>query len=243
MVYFVFPFIVLFVFDVGDKVSRELSFHPVHLTPDKEGNLPPSALVPFCFYQAENSLLGRMLPEMGNMTVCDKFQPTLLEGELCYSLDIAKITEHPRTLTRSDKSYGLFLLLDPHPYQLNHTDEINTVANLGEQTFKVFIHTLEQYTSFGPGSFGMSALKKMTGTTSFKYLPDYQRKCFVHNREECQTKKYFDQLKKECKCIPWSLQINQVKKLHKNIYSYVALGGFLVWPRERDLCCKPNHEG
>ena len=32
---------------------RELSLHPVHLIRDLQGNLPPSALVPFCFYQGD----------------------------------------------------------------------------------------------------------------------------------------------------------------------------------------------
>ena len=42
-----------------------------------EGNLPPSALVPFCSYQGESNHLGRdIVTEMDNMTVCDKFQPT-----------------------------------------------------------------------------------------------------------------------------------------------------------------------
>ena len=72
---------------------RELSLHPVHLTPDKEGNLPPSALVPFCSYQRNSSLLGQERPELDNLTICDKFKTTILDGQLCYSLDIAKLDE------------------------------------------------------------------------------------------------------------------------------------------------------
>ena len=76
----------------SNHVSRELSLHPVHLTPDEEGNLPPSALIPFSSYQGEFSVLGRELPELDNITVCDKFQSTILEGQLCYTLNIAKLT-------------------------------------------------------------------------------------------------------------------------------------------------------
>ena len=194
-------------------MSRALSLHPVHLTPDKEGNLPPSALVPFCSYQGNSSLLGQESPEFGNLTTCDKFKPTILEGQLCYSLDIAKLGEIP---TNSGKTNGLFLLLDPNPYQLNAT--INAEGSgIEDQSYKVFIHTLAQYTTFGPGSYSMSALKRMTGTKSFKQLPDHQKKCLVHNREECQTKSYLGQVQKECDCTPWALHIqtdeekNQVK--------------------------------
>ena len=192
----------------GANVSRELSLHPVHLTPDKKGNLPPSALVPFCSHQGEQ--LGSQLLEMNNMTFCDKFQPTILEGQLCYTLHIAKLTGYPKKTAQLGKRNGLFLLLDPHPFRLNHTDENTAGAESGDQTFKVCIHTLAQYINFGPGSFGMSALKKMTGTESFKQLPEYQKKCLVHNREDCQTEKFLDQVQKECKCIPWALQTEQV---------------------------------
>ena len=189
-------------------VSRELSLHPVQLTPDKEGNLPPSALVPFCAYQRNNDLLGQEIPELDNLTVCDKFKPTILEGQLCYSLDIAKLGKKP---TKSGKTNGLFLLLDPNPYQLNADEKNVEDSKTGDQSFKVFIHTLAQSSAFGPGSYGMSSLKRMTGTQSFQQLPDHQKKCLVHNREECQTQKYLDQVQRECKCIPWTLGTDRGK--------------------------------
>ena len=180
------------------------------MTHDEEGRLPPSALIPFCFYQKENSFLGRQRPEMNNITVCDKFQPTILEGQLCYSLKIAKLSENHKKSTKSGKEHGLLLLLDPKPYQLNHTEQ-NAESSMGNR-FKVFIHTLHTHTTFGPGELAMTTLKKMTSTKSFKQLPDYQRKCLDHSREECQTQKYLDQVQKECKCIPWALRKNQVRK-------------------------------
>ena len=137
------------------------------------------------------------------MTVCDKFETTILEGQLCYTLDMVKLGEKP---TKSGKTNGLFLLLDPNPYG------INAGLNMeGSKAFKIFFHTLAQFSAYGPGSYWMSALKKMTGTESFKQLPDEQKKCHVHNREECQTEKYLDQIKRECECVPWALQTNQGK--------------------------------
>ena len=55
----------------------------------------------------------------------------------------------------------------------------------------------------------------MTGTKSFEQLPDHQKKCLVHIREECQTQKYLDHVQKECKCIPWSLEIDHQAKKNK----------------------------
>ena len=84
-----------------------------------------------------------------------------------------------------------------------------------DQSFKIIVHTLAQYSTFGPGSYEMSALKKMTGTSSFIQLPDDRKMCMTHVREDCQTQKYLEEVQTECKCIPWALRTdrNQVKYL------------------------------
>ena len=179
------------------------------MTPDKEGNLPPSALVPFCSYQGNSSLLGQERPELDNMTVCDKFEPTILEDQFCYSLDMAKLKETPST--KPGKANGLFLLLDPNRFQPNVTDEKKESSSTEDQSFKVYIHTLGQYTTLVPGSYGMSTLKKMAATKSFQQLPVHQKECLVGNTEECQTEKYLKKIERECKCTPWDLQTDQGK--------------------------------
>ena len=184
-----------------------LSLHPIHLIPDKKGQLPPSALVPFCSYQGESNMLGHKRPELDNLTTCDKFEPTILEGQLCYSINIARIEKRQ---TEAGKTKGLFLLLDPSPYQIQD-DERSVDVNEGNrhQTFKVYIHTLAPFTGYGHGAFAMSTLKSMKGTKSFEALPNNQKKCAVHNREECQTEKFFSQVKANCSCVPWSLTMNE----------------------------------
>ena len=130
------------------------------------------------------------------MTICDKFEPIILEGKLCYSLDISKLKKRP---TKAGIENGLFLLLDPNPYQLK------SIESEDQSSAMVYIHTLAQYTAEGPGRHAMSALKRMTGTKSFEKLPDEQKKCHIHNREECYTQKYLEQVKNKCGCLPWAL--------------------------------------
>ena len=182
-----------------------MALHPVHLIPDREGNLPPSALVPFCSFQGE--LLGQENPDLDNLTMCDLFKATILEGQLCYSLEIEKLKGKP---TKSGKNNGLFLLVDPKftPKAIS-TDRYIKGIQAKDQLFKIFIHTLSQNTQFGPGSYRMSALKKMTGTESFKELSDHQKKCRVHNIEECQTQLYLQHVMRECNCLPWAMQVGR----------------------------------
>ena len=155
------------------------------------GQLPPSALIPFCSYQTDSNLLGEQRLEM-NMTVCKKFEPTILEGQLCFSLDVSKVEKRP-------VREGLQLLLDSNPMEVRSQDE-NSQGKM-----KVYIHTLAQYTAYGPGTYMLHAIKKMTGTKSFEDLPDQQKKCQVHDIEECQTKLFLDQVKTSCDCVPWAL--------------------------------------
>ena len=188
----------------GKGVSQELALHPVHLTADKEGNIPPSALVPFCSYQGETSLLAKKIPQLG-FTTCDHFKARILDGQICHSLDVAKLVKNS---SKPGIANGLFILVDPNPYHLNTIEEKE--AESRQDSFKIHIHTLAQYSALGHGSFGMTSLKRMTGTKSFEQLPEHQKKCVVHNREECQTQKYTEKIIKECKCIPWAFQIEQL---------------------------------
>ena len=120
-------------------MSKELSLHPVNLKPDIDGNLPPSALVPFCFYQEDQNLPGPT-------TFCDKFEPTILEGQLCYSLNVTKFE---REATKLGKRSGLFLLLDPNPYPESTEGRVKAARN-DQESFKVYIRTLASHTAYGP---------------------------------------------------------------------------------------------
>ena len=190
----------------NEGYSKEQSLNPVHLIADNKGHLPPSALVPFCSYQKDNNMLGQKRPELSNLTMCDKFEPIILEGKLCYSLDIAQMEKMSSV---AGKNGGLFLILDSNPYLQNFGDTQETDE---PQPFEIYINTLGQYRAYEGGAYAMRTLKQMTATESFTHLPDSQKKCLVHNIVECQAKKFMDQVKDKCNCVPWALQINNNNK-------------------------------
>ena len=43
-------------------------------------------------------------------TVCDQFKPTVLEGQICYELNLNKISSKK---IKSGLKYGLLLIIDP----------------------------------------------------------------------------------------------------------------------------------
>ena len=173
---------------LADPGASYLSFHPPHLSEEQDRRLP-AALIPLCSYQGNN--LGKHIE---GFVSCDKFYPTVLEGQMCYSLDLHAIDNVNKP--GSGKSKGLLMVLD---------------SNQENKLARIHLHTLSPFTSNRSGSYAMSSLKKMTGSDGFLKMPDVDKKCNVEHFEECNTKKYLEQIRNRCKCVLWALdKIQQV---------------------------------
>ena len=181
-----------------------MSFHPPHLE-DSKGRLLPKALIPLCSYQG--TMLGK---RHQNFTFCDKFQPSILDGQLCYSLNLSSVASSSKRGVRN----SVAIVLDqPDSLKLNFADK--TVA-----TFHLDI--LGGFSDERPGKYYMSNLKKMTGTGAFMSLSDSQKGCQPLSYEECKMETIFAALKKKCRCIPLSLakfvKVSRPKTIKKSIY-------------------------
>ena len=186
-----------------------MSIHPAHLiSPDQYLN--PSALIPLCAYQTDVTLVGKNIPDIP-FPICSKFYPTLLEGELCYVINISSLT---MTKTKEGLRNGLLLVLDlgnpdtsqesmsiKHNFQSINLEPESKQSSLA----KIYLNTLARFTSFKSGTYAMSALKQMTGTDSFLALPVGQKKCQIETFEACWTKTYVELVQSQCGCVPWAL--------------------------------------
>ena len=65
----------------------------------------PSALIPFCEYNGDMLAMGEYI-ENFDFPVCNKFRTTLLDGELCYQLDVNTI----QNINATDQPSIVFLL-------------------------------------------------------------------------------------------------------------------------------------
>ena len=54
---------------------------------DSAGKMNPSSFIPFCAFGKNMSKMGAY-NEYFNLSVCDKFRPTVLDGQLCYKVDV-----------------------------------------------------------------------------------------------------------------------------------------------------------
>ena len=81
---------------------------------DPDGDTLPSALIPFCAYKSNLETLGTSIPGL-SFPVCNAFRPTILHGQLCYSLDIENMSLKEETeITKQGKADGILIIVDPN---------------------------------------------------------------------------------------------------------------------------------
>ena len=144
-----------------------------------------------------------------NFTACSNFKPTVLTGQLCYSLDLSAITG---IKTQVGPNFGLMMVLDPGRVENedNEEKEVSEIVSMDLQpvsaatsSAKIYLNTLESFTDFRAGTYALSVLKKMTGTQSFLKMAD--KPCQLEVFEDCENQRYLEEVKKHCGCVPWAL--------------------------------------
>ena len=109
---------------------------------------------------------------------------------------------------------------------------------------RVFIHTLKPFKGYGGGSFSMNALKQISPTENFLWLPDTVKGCKNYEKQHCKMAKYLQQKLEDCKCIPWEFPqntsvANEVKTVNY-VFSFFRQhfpsGPFLHTSKKRLLC-------
>ena len=185
-----------------DDYAHGVSFHPPHLD-NSLGHLLPKALIPFCSYQG--TMLGKNVSSH-NFTACRGFQPSLKNGQLCYSLHLSQVIGSE---SKSGVKNGLTIVIDqPTSFELTRAE--SSVAT-------IHLETLAGFSDGRAGRYYMSSLKKITGTDAYMALSNGEKECQPESFEECNMRQVFAELQRECKCIPWSLRNFQKVGIDDNI--------------------------
>lgn len=144
--------------------------------------------------------------------LCNKFTPIMLDGQLCYQLNVS---EHTAMKTSSGRKKGLTIILDnnfersvgvPYTQPKESMDEFDSSLQKQQGVValsKIYIHTLAGYSGHGPGSHVMTSIKSMTGTHSFLSMSQDKRGgCQLEEREACITHAYLEDRMEQCGCLP-----------------------------------------
>ena len=94
---------------------------------------------------------------------------------------------------------------------------------------RMYLNTLSPFSAYSSGEYIMTVLKKTTGTENFLNLPDEERRCQLETFEQCQSKRYFEEVQKSCGCVPWAfnnaltLKVNIVTKVKTCMICFLIL--------------------
>ena len=89
---------------------RRVTNHPVHLVDhlvDEEGNHSPSALIPFCEFSGNMSIMGVKIDQF-DVPVCNSFRPKFSGDQLCFEVD----PNYYKDKIDADKKLSLSLFID-----------------------------------------------------------------------------------------------------------------------------------
>ena len=151
-----------------------------------------------------------------NMTLCSKFKPTLLEGHLCFTLNLNLIETGK---TRAGKKAGLALVIDEGiqkavaPGTEGVIEDSESPLDITEDSYtditsaRIYLNTLSSFSDYRAGSYAMFSPKKMTGTESFLKQTDNARKCLISSLEDCQARLFLEIVQEKCGCVPWTVTL------------------------------------
>ena len=210
------------------RLMARVSLHPPSIY-DKEQNISPSALIPFCSFGAK--ILGSKVENM-TFPVCDIFEPTVFQGCLCYQADPKKSDgQH----VYEGKKSGLMMMIDVNEersFGVEPSAEVNDASHdldlyLGENQqsdmnlASIFMGTLARNEALGSGDYKLTSIKQMTGTENFLSWPRDKRTCSLEKYEKCQMRAFMEETI-ECGCSPFQLlpargstaEVYTMQKLH-----------------------------
>jgi hypothetical protein len=199
-----------------DPAAREVSVHPPHLL-DSQGRPTPDALIPFCAYSGNLDSFGEYVDGF-DIPVCSKFQQTLLDGQLCYSLNVNSVVSTKEKTTQPGKKEGIFFVIDTledeGAFRNKNKDlrrYLHPESSDDRKTLSIHVNTLSRYSTSMPGRHVLTVLKKIVGTDSFLALPDEIKGCQIEPEDECKRRR----TEMQCGCVPWALNSSMTDQVSR----------------------------
>ena len=113
--------------------GRLISNHPVHIF-DENGNISPSAFIPFCEFGEDRSNLGKK-HENFNVPVCNAFTPKIVTDQLCYEIDLQSYRSNENSDLKKQLNSGLVLVLDYNLDRVKYKDiSTNNAVQVSQET-------------------------------------------------------------------------------------------------------------
>ena len=111
---------------------QRVTNHPVHIM-DPTGALSPTALVPFCSFGGDMSVMGVKIDQF-DVPVCNSFSPKIVKDQLCFTVNPNK---YKKSVHNQGKlSLTLFMNLNEERQLLSGTSTLN------DDNFSIIVETI-----------------------------------------------------------------------------------------------------
>ena len=101
--------------------------HPVHVQ-DEDGNLSPTALIPFCEFGGNFSVVGVKIKDF-DIPFCNGFREKIIDGQLCYTIDLNDRRLKEQFDEKDDLSFKLFISYNEDRQMDNSVDLSMNMSN------------------------------------------------------------------------------------------------------------------
>ena len=125
-----------------NAAAQRILNHPVHIV-ESTGQLSPSAFIPFCELGGDLSLLGRTVPGF-DIPVCDKFEPRVVRGQICYRLEAGRYFKQLRREEGDDNTPPHLILVLDYNEERNINQHPEASHQHNDQSFVAGIVELQQ---------------------------------------------------------------------------------------------------
>ena len=127
------------IYNLDDHEIQSVVSHPVHIK-DEHGHITPSSFIPFCSIGSNMFLLGEEIEQFTH-PVCTAFKPKMLEGQICYQLDLEEI-EKQVSFKKGDMN-GLTFFMDYNEDKaINEQSKKGYDGSLPNDEAMIFVDTL-----------------------------------------------------------------------------------------------------
>ena len=111
---------------------QRVTNHPVHIM-DPTGTLSPTALVPFCSFGGDMSVMGVKIDQF-DVPVCNSFSPKIVKDQLCFTVNPNKYKKSVKD--QGELSLTLFMNLNEERQLLSGTSTLN------DDNFSIIVETI-----------------------------------------------------------------------------------------------------
>ena len=184
--------------DIGNMAS--MSNHPVHIT-------SVDAMTSFIPFYAFDGNLDSDGTQVGNLSFCNSFTPTIIAGQLCYALNMTKVGFIQEALFFLDLNLERSFHREDSSGENSDSSPLKLKQGTGKksQLAQIRIDTLEPFASETFASYALTSLKKMTSTKNFDAMSDEDKGCMMGARSKCERNILISSVAETCQCVPFAL--------------------------------------